>query len=250
MTTDEWRVVITDAAALDISEIQFIGGEPSSHPSFTQLLQHAIDVGCKVEIFSNLFHVRPEWWKLYSHPQVTLATSYYSDTAGGHDAVTGRKGSHTRTRANIAEALRRQIAIRVGIIDILDGQRVEQARAELEALGVTDVGIDRIRSVGRAAKAQPDVSQLCGRCGRGKAAISSNGDVWPCVLSRWLPSAGNVKEQTLAEILGGRKMGDLLAMIPARPAAVCNPECKPSQGDGSDCAPAETEACAPAYDDE
>jgi hypothetical protein len=58
---------------------------------------------------------------------VSLATSYYSDLAAEHDKVTGRRGSHARTRANIAQAVARQIPIRAGIIGILDHQRVQQA---------------------------------------------------------------------------------------------------------------------------
>lgn len=126
---------------------------------------------------------------LYSHPKVTLATSYYSDNANEHGVITGREKSHARIKANIVEAVRRNIPIRAGIINVLGGQRITQARAELETLGFTNISIDRLRGVGRGARTRPDVSQLCGRCGRGKAAISTDGNVWPCVLSRWLPES-------------------------------------------------------------
>ncbi|MQA87477.1 MAG: radical SAM protein [Streptosporangiales bacterium] len=248
MTTLDWRSVIDQASAIDVEMVQFIGGEPTLHPDFGQLLQHAIDAGRKVEVFSNLVHVKEAWWELFASPMVSLATSYYSDQASGHEQVTGRRGSHARTRASIAESVRRKIPIRAGIIDVLDGQRVEEARTDLEAVGVTDVGTDRLRGVGRAAHTlgAPDVSQLCGRCGRDKAAVSPDGDVWPCVLARWM-CAGNVKQQPLEEILGGPKMRDLVSAIPSpRGGGPCDPDCKPSK-EGSDCAPAEREACYPKF---
>lgn len=263
MTADDWEHVIDEAKALCVDAVQFIGGEPTLHPGFTRLLEHAIGAGLKVEVYSNLAHIKDSWWELFAAPMVSLATSYYCDTPSGHDTVTGRRGSHARTRANIAEAVRRKIPLRVGIIEVLDGRRVGQARADLETLGVTDVGTDRLRGVGRAAPiiGTPGVSQLCGHCGRGRAAISPNGDVWPCVLSRWM-NAGNVKESSLAEILYGPRMRELVAMIPSYDKGEkdpCNPDkgeknpcgpdktgCKP-KNNGGDCQPAEKPACKPKF---
>jgi MoaA/NifB/PqqE/SkfB family radical SAM enzyme len=109
--------------------------------------------------------------------------------------------SYVRTRANISEAIRRGIGLRVGLIDLGDGQRTEAAQRELVELGVASVGYDLLRQVGRGVRDQKaSVEQLCGNCGNGVAAISPNGVVWPCVFSRWLP-VGNVFEQELAEIL-------------------------------------------------
>ncbi|MEV6985322.1 radical SAM protein [Sphaerisporangium sp. NPDC051017] len=249
MTAQDWKTAISEAALLGVSHVQFIGGEPTMHPQFGELLRHAIDCGLPVEVFSNLVHVRADWWDMLVSPGVSLATSYYSDRASEHAAVTGREGSHARTRANIAQAVRRGIPVRAGIIDVLDGQRVEQAQAELLALGVSSIGIDRLRGVGRGARTRPDVSQLCGGCGRGQAAVSPTGDVWPCVLSRWM-RAGNVKERPLAEILTGQAWKDLVDSIPApRGGPQCNPDkedCRPKK-DGNDCHPSEKPACNPRF---
>ncbi|RCG31061.1 radical SAM/SPASM domain-containing protein [Sphaerisporangium album] len=233
MTADDWSTLITEAAAAGASGIQFIGGEPTLHPQFTELLQHAIGTALKVEVFSNLVHVREEWWELFGYPNVSLAFSYYSDHTAEHSAITGRANSHARTKENVAEAVRRGIALRAGIVEIVDGQRVRQARAELAAMGVMNARIDRVRGAGRETLARPDVSQLCGGCGINKAAIGTNGDVWPCVLSRFMV-AGNVKATPLAEILYGRRWRELVASVPVKRSG-CNPD-----SDGNDCSPAET----------
>ncbi len=249
MSADDWCALLTEAASLGATRVQLIGGEPTAHPEFERLLGHAIRVGLAVEVFSNLLRVREHWWELFAHPRVSLACSYYSDTAAEHDRVTGRAGSHARTRSNITEAVRRGIPIRAGIIDLGDGpQRVEHAAAELRALGVANVSVDRMRGVGRGGQAlgqRPSLSELCGRCGRDRAAISSYGDVWPCVLGRFLP-AGNVHLQGLAEILAGPVWCGIIAAIPEPRASECDPDCKPASN-GGDCAPAEREACGPSF---
>lgn len=206
MVTADWLRVLDDAPRAGVLEVQFIGGEPTTHPDFYGLAERALCNGLNVEVYSNLYRISAELWELFERPGVRLATSYYSDDAAQHDAVTLRPGSHGHTRAAIVEALRRRIPLRVGIIDLGDDQRVEEARAELRALGVEDIGVDRMRGVGRGAgTTTPDASQLCGHCANGVAAISPDGMVWPCVFSRWMP-LGNVREEALGDILTGRSM--------------------------------------------
>jgi MoaA/NifB/PqqE/SkfB family radical SAM enzyme len=131
--------------------VQFIGGEPTLHPRLPHLVDHAVDVGLVVEVFSNLVHITDRLWEGFSRPGVQLACSYYSDDPAQHAAITKRP-IHARTRANIAEAVRRSIPLRVGVVDVAEGQRAQQAMTELAALGVTDVGYDRLRQVGRGVR--------------------------------------------------------------------------------------------------
>jgi MoaA/NifB/PqqE/SkfB family radical SAM enzyme len=120
MTTADWQRVIDEAAGLGVAIVQFIGGEPTLHRDLPELMSHAVARGVQVEVFSNLVHVTPMLWEMFERPGVKLACSYYSDEAAQHAAVTRRSGSHARTRANIVEALRRSIPLRVGVIDLGD----------------------------------------------------------------------------------------------------------------------------------
>lgn len=262
----DWRRVIDEAAAFGVGMVQFIGGEPTLHPDLPGLIGHALGCGLEVEVFSNLVHVRPGLWDVFASPGVRLATSYYSDQAGQHEAVTGRRGSHARTRANIAEAVRRGIPIRAGIIDLSDGQRVEKARRELADLGVAEIGTDSLRQVGRGAReATPDVAQLCGGCADGVLAIGPDGSVWPCVFSRWMP-VGNVREQPLDAIVSGPSVAATRAELAehfrrrqasrkshvydsdqCRPDQPCRPECEPHCDPRCDprCGPSCSPACRP-----
>ncbi|MFE7114450.1 radical SAM protein [Streptomyces sp. NPDC057654] len=241
MLPTDWKELIIDTAALEIPLIQLIGGEPTLYPRWIELCELALSLGRRVEVYSNLFHVKPAWWGLFQRDGVSLGTSYYSNDPAEHDAITGRKGSYAVTRCNIQEAVTRRIPIRVGIVDIIDGQHVAEARAELESMGVTRINTDRVRAVGRAASpgTPPTLNEMCGRCTRGRAAVLPNGDLVGCVLARNFP-AGNVKEKRLADLLAGDAWAKLSASIPQRDATACQP-------DGSDCDPASTPACLPKY---
>ncbi|WP_344292372.1 SPASM domain-containing protein [Streptomyces synnematoformans] len=190
-------------------------------------------------------------------PGVSLATSYYSDNPAEHAAIT-RRPSHARTRTNIAEAVRRKIPVRAGVVHVREGQRSAAAQRELITLGVREVGTDRLRQVGRGVRDQPpDAVQLCGRYASGVIAISPDGAVWPCVFSRWLPM-GNVLERTLAEILGSAEaewvrselrveFAERQPPLPGAGTDPCDPQCGPSCGPacGPSCWPTGTGPCSP-----
>lgn len=162
MTRADWLTTIDQAARLGVRRVQLIGGEPTLHPGAPRLVTHALGAGLSVEVYSNMVSVKPRWWELLRREGMSVATSYYSDQAAQHNKVTGR-ASHARTRANIAKALRLGVPLRVGIVDCGDGLRVDEARRELEQMGVTRVHVDHQRPYGRAAQGQnPRLSGLCG----------------------------------------------------------------------------------------
>ncbi|MGH3373194.1 MAG: radical SAM protein [Actinoallomurus sp.] len=245
MTTPRWKTVITDAAVAGVRRIQFIGGEPTLHPDLAALIRHALEAGMQAEVYTNLVHVTDQQWAAFRQQGVSLATSYYSDDRREHEQITGRD-TLRQTTANIERAVQDQIPLRVGIIHVLEDQRVTEAAALLGRLGVTRVGEDRQRLLGRAGAG--GVEELCGHCGDGVAAVMPDGGVRPCVMARWM-TAGNVTVQPLSEILMGDAMRELVESIPVAAADPCNPDktgCKPKK-DGGDCQPAEKPACNPKH---
>ncbi|MEO3976890.1 radical SAM protein [Streptomyces sp. CAU 1734] len=249
MSVADWRRVVSEAAALGTTTVQLIGGEPLLHPDCVELAEHVLGLGLRARIYSNLYRVRAEHWALFAHPLIRLATSYYSDDPVQHDVITGRPGSHAATRGNIIEAVRRGVEVAVGIVDLGGGQRVEPARAEMEALGVHQVRVDRVRAVGNAAPgaAAPSVSSLCGRCGDQKAAILPDGRVTPCEIGRFLNAGTVAKGSSLAAVLSGRRWAEVTARVPHRASAdPCAPECAPA--DDSQCGPENSGPCGPVGD--
>lgn len=222
MTVADWVSAIDQGLELGLQRLQLIGGEPTRFPGWVEVLDHAVAAGLSVSVFSNLTHIREQWWPSLARPGVTLSTSYYSDLASQHDQVTARAGSHARTRANIVEAVGRGIQVKAAIITVFPGQRVQEARAELEALGVEKVMVDGVREVGRGG-GTCDVNELCGLCGLDRVAILPDGVVVPCVLGRWLKT-GNVRVSPLAEILDGPMWQRAVAQVPRTDRPLCSPQ--------------------------
>jgi MoaA/NifB/PqqE/SkfB family radical SAM enzyme len=243
MTGDDWVTVLDQAAAAGVRHVQLIGGEPTLHPEMPRVLRHALSLGMAVEVYSNLVHVTDQLWDLFRLPGVRLATSYYSDDQAEHDAIT-RRPSHARTRANIAQARAFGIEVRAGVVQVTDGQRVQQARADLVDLGVPGVGFDRMRGLGRGVRdEQAGASQLCGACGDGRLAISRDGEVTVCAMAGFSRSLGNVRTTPLGELAAA--LPDARAELVAQgmpdhraPGAGCNPN-----SGGGDCYP---HSCMPA----
>jgi MoaA/NifB/PqqE/SkfB family radical SAM enzyme len=257
MTAQDWLRVIDQAAGHGVTQVCLIGGEPTAHPAFAELLERALSAGMRVEVFTNLYRVTDRLWSLFSRPGVSLATSYYSADPEEHDAITGRPGSHGRTRASIAEAVRRGIPIRAGIIGLTSGQHTGQARADLITLGLPEsaIALDRLRAFGRGAASLPDEGDTCGGCGHGSAAILPDGTVTPCVFTR-AATAGSVLTAPLGDVLTGARFAAQVARLDLlRPASrpcvpdmcdpQCGPSCSPACRPAGNCRP--VGACAPNY---
>ena len=279
MATVEWERAINQAAALGVTDVCMIGGEPTTHPDFARLLRHALAAGLRVEVFTNLYRVPDRLWDLFALPGVSLATSYYSDDPVEHDAITERTGSYLRTRANIAQATTRGIPIRVGLIALFGDQRADQARRELVALGVPEeaIGFDRLRAFGRGARGLPEEGDTCGGCGHGRAALLPDGSVVPCVFTR-SATGGNVKDRPLGQVLADERFSAQVSRLDSLRAAhitvrqptlehqpgerspvfspppppgclpnMCNPQCGPSCGPSCNpsCWPTGSGPCTP-----
>jgi MoaA/NifB/PqqE/SkfB family radical SAM enzyme len=223
MTDHDWMNLIDQATAAKINMMQFMGGEPTMHPSFTQIMSRALQSGFDVEVYSNLVHVTDEMWELFQAPRVSLAFSYFAKDPAAHNAVTGRP-SHKATRRNAEKAASLGIPIRAGVIDF---GHVPDAISDLTSMGITKVATDRVRHIGRGGDGTPAPAELCGHCGHDVAAVNADGEVSPCIFTRWL-SAGNVRRTSLADILASPEMAAALATIPPS-AHVCDPnqECTP-----------------------
>lgn len=253
MARDDWFEVLDQAAKVGVEIVTLIGGEPMMYPHTIEIADHALTLGIRVEVYSNLVRVPDAWWDLLQREGASLATSYYSNKASEHNEVT-RRPSHARTRANIIKAIELDVPIRVGIVGD-NVQTIEAAKADLRSIGVTRIGTDHIREFGRASCGQkPDASNLCGGCGEGRASIDPNGTVSPCVFSTWM-SVGNVHEDSLTSILNGPALSEAVDSLRADWGKKdkdnddggqnnpCGPDCVPKNPCDPRCEPAD--ACRP-----
>ncbi|MBA2392866.1 MAG: radical SAM protein [Ktedonobacteraceae bacterium] len=261
---DQWKQAIASLQAQGTRYVQFIGGEPTIHPHFCELLEYAASLDLHIEVYTNLVSITSRMWEQFTQHQVRIATSFYTDNPAIHDEITGVTGSYHKTLANIKKVLDRGLKLRVGMVKMRDDQDIESAKAMLTDLGVKKIGVDRARGVGRGTQLlqEDPISALCGACTKGKAVITANGEVYNCIMSRSFV-LGNVLQEDIATILNGTTMQATTAMLNTAFAARpdwhdcgpddqdCDPECDPKDWPdcNPDCCPATVADCEPSEDE-
>jgi MoaA/NifB/PqqE/SkfB family radical SAM enzyme len=193
MKLTDWFRSLDEAYELGCRFIQFIGGEPTLHPHFKELISYA---GRKsfdsIEVFTNGTRITSDLIYCLKEYPVQLATSFYSPNPQVHDAITLSSGSWHRTVNGIKKAINSNMSLRVGIIatDSNAGE-VDQTIAFLKDMGVTRIGVDHQRKIGRGADVSrprqnqdESYAELCGQCWKQRLCVTAAGDVFPCVFSR------------------------------------------------------------------
>jgi MoaA/NifB/PqqE/SkfB family radical SAM enzyme len=210
MTSADWCRVIGEARALGCRRLQFIGGEPTVHPDLRRLLEHATRVGFKrCEVFTNGTLLREDLLRTFKALSVLVHFSFYSFDPIVHDQITGQQGSFERTVEGIRQLVERRIRLAAGIILVpQNAGHLRKTKKLLRHLGVTTIGTDRVRGVGRGEQYVPGArpsGELCGECWSGKLCIDDKGEAHPCVFSR-AASVGNVFEEGLGTIVTGARL--------------------------------------------
>jgi MoaA/NifB/PqqE/SkfB family radical SAM enzyme len=189
ITTSGWIRIITEAAENGVEAVRFVGGDPIRHLGLSSLIEHALSMGLGVDVASNLVYVTDDLWEVLSQRGVSLNVSFYTADPSHHAELTGIARSWILARENIVRARWRNIPIRAEIIETGDGESIEATREALKRLGITDLTVDR-----------PGDGLGCGQCGSGRAAISNDGTLSPCVIGGFLV-AGNVRDEPLGTLL-------------------------------------------------
>ena len=222
---DCWLNIIKEAAALGAKAIQLIGGEPLLYPRWRELViaarQQRFDY---IEIFTNATLIDKDCIDFFKKNRVHIATTLYADNAAIHDTVTQNPGSFTKTMAAIHFMLAAKVPLRIASILMKANQNeADNIMKLLQELGVEPTPPDIIRPTGRGddqkllpenytlAPIQPpfftdqetfDKLHTYHSCLAGKVAITSEGDVIPCIFAR-NRVCGNILASSLTEILAG-----------------------------------------------
>jgi len=250
MTFEDWKRVLVDAFSLGCRNVQLIGGEPTIYPHLVELIAVARSIGYAfIEVFTNGTRFSQRLKEALKDFNVALAFSVYSLRQDIHEAVTLRPGSLDKTIDSIRWTVAAQLPVRVGIIDTqINSDTIEDTRSFLKELGVGSVSVDRVRGVGRGAQSKKSPTsqfdELCGECWKGKLCVTSSGEAFPCVFSRFC-SVGDVRNG-LASILNTDELATFRSTAMDRvhsQQAQCYPNrtCSPA----TSCQP---EYCNPNYD--
>ncbi len=232
LDADVLKKIIKQASGLSFEQIQFTGGEPFVYPGLWDFIEYArVLQGIKIlEIYTNLTLIEQKDIDLMKKYQVKIATTLLGSCSEIHDKCTNTRGSFNRFMTNIRRIRDAGIDFRVGLIRLPENQddiSAIQRLMQKEKLISQDKFYypDDVRPVGRGEKYKnsfpkestsknPDNLYLhinrqhfntaCywNTCWGGELAISSKGDVFPCIFAR-NQLLGNIYEQDLDKIING-----------------------------------------------
>jgi MoaA/NifB/PqqE/SkfB family radical SAM enzyme len=206
LSLEDWKGILKQASDIRCRKVQFIGGEPTLYPNLTVLIETARSLGFdQIELFTNGTMVNNKIKRCLMRHKVSLAFSIYADCAEIHDSITRRTGSFRKTVDFIIWAVNSGFPVRAAIIKMEKNMAyIERTRQMLFQMGVKSIGIDRIRGVGRGCREKPmktSIRELCGRCWMGRLCVTSSGEIFPCVFSRFFP-VGHIREG-LTDVIEG-----------------------------------------------
>ena len=231
----DFKKLLKEAAGLGCRSVQFIGGEPTANLCLPELLEyaHRLDYAI-IEIYSNLatpfFNSRN--LNLITKLGIRIATSFYSLDENVHDSITQSIGSYRRTLMNLKSLISNEIPIRVAIIVMEENEnQLIETMDFLKSLGVTSVGTDRVRGIGRGTNISNGSGrdELCGNCWKGSIVVSSSGEVFPCIMARE-DRIGTTKNN-LAELVSSTQLREFREQVKhsAEKLDIIKDQCGPYQ---------------------
>jgi AdoMet-dependent heme synthase len=240
------------------------GGEVMTYPHLFAVLDRARELNLAVQLLTNGTMLQPGVAaRLATYKNLLGASvSLYGATPDVHDGITQMPGSWRRTWDGVRRLrqlglgirlkfiVMRQNAHEVGamraaadsegfayLIDVTITSRHDGTRGSL-ATRLDDGQLDELyrgplRDMVRRSPQPTTEAKFPCNCARGNCAISSYGDVYPCISVPW--SAGNVREQPFIDIwrtspvferIRGLRIADYAACAPCQD----KPYCKRSRG--------------------
>lgn len=226
LTVDEWKIMMDQVVSLGGNALQFIGGEPLIHPHFCELLSYAHEVGFKrIDIFTNAYLLTEKTADLIAEVGASVRVSLYGYDAESHDAITQHPGSFARLDRSLDMLKARNIPVAIAVVLMHENQDIlPQIKTYIERKGLKYNGFDTVRTVKHSVQNSHAVTRRdiasqrimfkpqfhtsafsfsCNRqwnsCWYGKLAITSSGDVIPCIFARDLV-CGNVRTDSFESI--------------------------------------------------
>lgn len=220
---DRWLSLIAEARHEGATGLQLIGGEPLLYPRWRELVVKAYDEGYElIEIFTNATLIDDSAVEFFQAYNVNIATTIYAGDAATHDLVTNNKGSFIKTMEAIKKIQAAHVPLRIASIIMKANEHEADNIIKLcTELGVYTAPPDVVRPTGRGddhtllptSYARPPIkppfftdpssfvrAQKYHSCLAGRLAITSCGDIIPCIFAR-SQLCGNILNTPLKDIL-------------------------------------------------
>lgn len=225
---ERWMSLIGEARQAGATAIQLIGGEPMLYSGWREL---ALEARAKnydlIEIFTNGTLITDADIAFFKQNNIHIATTIYAADATMHDRITLHNGSFNKTYESIKKIQAAAIPLRIASIIMKPNENEADDIMKLcSELGVEVNPPDVVRPTGRGDDTdllpqnytKPPIkppfytdaqsfahNQHYHSCLAGKLAITSEGDVIPCIFAR-NQICGNVLTQSLSSILQGEPL--------------------------------------------
>lgn len=216
---------LDQAANMGCRNVQLTGGECTLRKDLKELLAHARRRKYEtVEIFTNATLLDKSLVRFLADNKIDVAVSLYSYKPDSHDRIAGIPGSHSRTIQGLKLLLAYRVRVRGSIIAMKQNEKeVKATEFFLRKLGVESGPADPVRPCGRGSGMENwpqeyglsimrtcpdflpirslfDSNRHWNSCWFGKAAITAEGEVLPCVFQRELV-AGDLSKHSLRWIV-------------------------------------------------
>ena len=223
-----WLTLLEEAKQAGATDIQFIGGEPLLYPAWRELVAKAHELDFEyIEIFTNGTLIDDSCVDFFKEYNVRIATTIYADNGETHDKITRQPNSFNKTMNAIEKIMVANIPLRIAsIIMKANEHEVPNIMKLYKKLGMEGVYPDVVRPTGRGD--DQNLSPLYfhkpaikppfysdedtfadthhhHQCLAGKLAITTTGDVIPCIFAR-NQLCGNILKSSLAEVLTGQPL--------------------------------------------
>lgn len=227
MSLDDWKGIVDQLLKLDCKSIQLIGGEPTVFKGFADILKYAHSSGMKrIDIFTNATLLNEKIIGLIKEINASVRVSLYGHNAAVHDSITQCSGSFEKTDRALRMMQEAKVNASISVILMRENQDfIRQIQEYIVSIGYKYNGYDTIRKVeggGQDNHLLTNIDLLQKRyqtkasfctseqsfaknsqwnsCWFGKAAVTSSGNVLPCIFARD-EVCGNVKATPLSEIV-------------------------------------------------
>lgn len=238
LKTNEWKNIIDLLIKYGCREIQLIGGEPMAHPDFYEILDYAYKSGMnRIDVFTNATLINEKSIEILKKTKASVRVSVYGHNAEIHESITKHKGSFEANKRGLLLLKRNNIPTSIAVVIMKENEEyVNEIKEYILSLGHKYNGYDIIRPSCITDKKDHSVTNIkllinryntkpefwtnknsfienhfYNSCWNGKIAITSKGDILPCIFARD-EVVGNIKhdsntklEEKIIEIWGMTK---------------------------------------------
>ena len=222
LTFEEWKNIIDELLKIGCTDIQLIGGEPMMSNDFFKILKYAHDKGMnRIDVFTNGTLITSENIKILKDTNATVRISLYGHNAEIHEKITKQKGSFNKTERALILLKKYNIPTTIAVVLMRENENfIDDIRKYIESLNYQFNGYDVIRPSCKMDKELHSITKpgllknrynirpefrttkksyieniFYNSCWNKKIAITSSGDLLPCIFARD-EVIGNIKKSS------------------------------------------------------